>query len=399
VTIAVLESQSLGLRHLVHAAGDRGHDVVLLTSDRSRYSYDLGLLRDDIEVVEVETTDVDKVVAILQAGYPDVAGVVRMTDKWSLPALAVATALGLPHENADAIGLLRDKGRLRNHLHDNGFSKARSITFDPGETPSAVPYPAIVKDVAGGSSENVWLVKRPADMPAVLAEARAVTLRGGALVAEPYFTGPLYSAETVSWDGRTRVLGVTSRAMSPEPYFREEIGSFPVRLPDRTNDELAEWISAILTSVGYREGVTHTELIVTTEGFEIVEINARMGGALIGEAVNQALGINMHSAFADLALGRRPTLMDESFEVRQGVTQVAVYAPATGVFDRIDGAEALAGHPGSPVLYPFRNPGDVIESTIDQRGGLGLVLATGATSELSMHNAMSAAGKLTPRMR
>jgi biotin carboxylase len=242
-------------------------------------------------------------------------------------------------------------------------------------------------------------VKRPEDLPAVLEAARAVPLRGGALTAEPYFAGPMYSAETVSWEGQTRLLGITSRALSPEPYFREEMGSFPVHFPDEAHDELAAWLSAILTSVGYREGVTHTEFIVTTDGFEIVEINTRMGGALVGEAVNLALGINMHSAFADLALGRRPRVMDQSFAIPQGVTQVALYAPATGIFDRVDGAETLARHPGSPVFYPFRNPGDVIESTIDQRGAVGLVLATGATAELSMHNAMSAAGKLTPRMR
>jgi hypothetical protein len=49
---------------------------------------------------------------------------------------------------------------------------------------------------------------------------------------EPYFEGPLFSAETVSWDGETRLLGITSGVLSRDPYFREETGSFPVSTPN-----------------------------------------------------------------------------------------------------------------------------------------------------------------------
>ncbi|NMO55695.1 ATP-grasp domain-containing protein [Actinoplanes sp. TBRC 11911] len=377
--------------------------MVLLTSDRSRYASALAGLGDALDVVDVDTTDVGRVVDVLR-GYPDLAGLVRMMEFWSLPALAVARKLGLPHDSVDAVELVRDKGRLRRHLFENGFSRAPSILIDPHreygeELAAALSYPVILKDVAGIFSENVWLVRHPDELPAVLTAARTANLRGPVLTAEPYFVGPLYSAETVSWDGGTRVLGVTSRKLSPEPHFREEMGSFPVYFPPERYAELTRWISAILESVGYREGMTHTEFIVTTTGFEIVEINARIGGATIGEAINRALGVNAYSAFVDLALGRRPSLMDEGREVLQGVGQVALYAPSTGVFDRIDGIEALAGHPGSPEYFAVATPGAAIESTIDQRGVLGLVMATGETAELAMHNAMSAAGKLTAKMR
>jgi biotin carboxylase len=403
VTIAVLETQNFGLAHLVDAAHDRGHRVVLLTSDRSRYASALAGLGDALDVVDVDTTDVGRVVDVLH-GYPDLAGLVRMVEAWSLPALAVARKLGLPHESVEAVELVRDKGRLRRHLFDNGFSRAPSILIDPHreygeELAAALSYPVILKDIAGIFSENVWLVRRPEELPAVLTEARSVQLRGGGLTAEPYFIGPLYSAETVSWDGETRLLGVTSRKISPEPHFREEMGSFPVRFPDERYAELTRWISEILASVGYREGVTHTEFIATTDGFEIVEINARIGGATIGEFINRALGVNAYAAFIDLALGRRPSLMDEGRQVLQGVGGVALYAPSTGVFDRIDGVQTLAGHPGSPELFEVAKPGATIASTDDQRGLLALVMATGETAELSMHNAMSAAGKLAARMR
>ncbi|RKR91814.1 biotin carboxylase [Micromonospora pisi] len=405
MTIAVLETINFGLGYLVDAARERGHEVILLTGERSRYTHELSKAPgDSIRVVDVDTGNVDEVISILRA-VPDLAGLVRMADPWSLQALAVADRLGLPHENTEAVSLLRDKGRLRRHLYDNGFSRSPSVVFDPltanpAELIRLLPFPCVVKDVAGSLSQNVWLVRKPEELASVLVAARhAEDLRGGALTAEPYFLGPMYSAETVSWAGETKIIGVTSRALSPEPHFREEMGSFPVNLPETMRSELAKWLSAILCSVGYHEGVTHTEFIITTGGFEIVEINTRMGGALIGESINRSLGINFHSAFIDLALGRRPLVMDLDPEIRQGTTQIAVYAPGVGTFDGISGAEQLRDHPGTPTLYPIQSPGDAIPATTDQRGVLAMLLADGETAELSLHNALSAAGKLTVRMR
>jgi hypothetical protein len=109
--------------------------------------------------------------------------------------------------------------------------------------------------------------------------------------------------------------------------------------------------------------------------------------------------VNFHGAVIDLALGRRPALMDRTPAASVGVAQVCIYAPRIGTFDGIDGAESLGRHPGSPMLYPFLSPDDVVPSTIDQRGALAMLVADGPTAELALHNALAAAGKLIPRMR
>jgi ABC-type multidrug transport system ATPase subunit len=60
----------------------------------------------------------------------------------------------------------------------------------------------------------------------------AVTPLKGRLIAEPYFEGTLYSAETITWQGQTRLPAVLSRVPSPEPARREEASSFPVAFPE-----------------------------------------------------------------------------------------------------------------------------------------------------------------------
>ena len=52
------------------------------------------------------------------------------------------------------------------------------------------------------------------------------------------------------------------------------------------------------------------EFVLTTEGPELVEINRRIGGALVGEALCRSLGTNVYDAMVDTALGRRPALLD-----------------------------------------------------------------------------------------
>lgn len=123
-----------------------------------------------------------------------------------------------------------------------------------------------------------------------------------------------------------------------------------------------------------------------------------MGGALIGESIRNSLGVDVHGAFIDLALGRRPALMDEPVDVKQGTAMVCIYAPRAGVFAGLEGMDLLDRHPGELEMYPVCFPGGTIVSTTDQRGAIAFLLARGDTAELAYHNAASAAGKIAVRM-
>ncbi|WP_330477922.1 ATP-grasp domain-containing protein [Streptomyces platensis] len=403
MAIAAIETLNFGLGRLVEAARTRGQELYLLTVHRGFYQHELAQeYASEVEIVDVETLNVEKVVTALKE-IPDLQGIIRATDLWSSVCLEAAERLQLPHQNTEAVRLIRDKGRLRRHLYERGLTRSSSVVFDPhtteaNELAQRLSFPSVVKNVAGSSSQNVWLVKTEKDLAPTLEAARQV--HGlSALTAEPYFFGPLYSVETLTWAGETRVLGVTSRTLSPEPYFREETFSFPVAFPEATAEELAAWVSGILEATEYREGFTHTEFIITADGFELVEINPRLGGGKLGEMMSQAYGINVYDAFFDLALGQRPALMDVHLEPRCGTAQVKLYAPEAGTFEGIDGQELLSLHPGAPALHPTRGAGDHVPATVDGRGVVASLIATGETTEIAYHNVLSMAGKLHVRMR
>ncbi|WP_052848875.1 ATP-grasp domain-containing protein [Streptomyces avicenniae] len=404
MTIAALEALSFGVGRTAAAAARAGHRLVLLTGDRSFYRHELELLPPDtLDVVDIDTQDTDAVRAALRA-LPGLAGLINTTDTWSVPGADLAAELGLPGPDPKAVRVLRDKARVRGLLHDAGLSAGGALPVPPGPEGAAavlraVGLPAVLKDSGGTSSRDVWIVHDEEALRAALAEAAGRRL-SGRLFAERFLAGPLYSAETLTWRGRTRLLGVLSRQTSRWPAVREEAAAFPVALPPGGEARLAEWVGRVLAVAGHDGGFAHVEFILTAQGPELVEVNRRIGGALVGEALCRSLGSDVYDALIDTVLGRRPALLDAD-QARPGPAcgMVLVYADRPGVLTGWHGLDGLGAFPGAVGWYPTRAPGDAVVHVGDQRGCTGIVLAEAETAELALHRAWSAAVTVRPVLR
>ncbi len=116
-----------------------------------------------------------------------------------------------------------------------------------------VGLPAVLKDSSGTSSRSVWIAHDEEALHRALAEAVQQPLKGE-LFAEAFLAGPLYSAETLSWEGTTRLLGVLSRQTSRSAVVREEVAAFPVALPDGERAAIEAWVGRVLEVAGHRRG-------------------------------------------------------------------------------------------------------------------------------------------------
>lgn len=407
MTIAALEALTFGLGRLVEAARNAGHRLCLLTGDRDIYRHELAHLEPGaLDIVEVDTADEAACAAALTA-LPDLRGLINSTDTWSIPGADLAAKLGLPGPDPTAVRLLRDKSRVRNLLHEHGLSHGRALAVPADPTAAAairheIGLPAILKDSAGTSSRNVWPVRDEQQLHTALAQAAQRPFTGR-LFAEPLFSGPVYSAETLSWEGDATLLGVLSRQMSAEPSVREEAAAFPVALPGPELDLIRRWVGRVLNTAGHHTGFAHVEFVLTTEGPELVEINRRIGGALVGEALCRSLGTNVYDAMVDTALGRRPALLealaaDSPPGPGPATGFVLVYPDRPGTLTGWTGLDGLSAFPGSPEWYPTAVPGQRVTHLNDQRSCTGILLAEGATAELALHRALSAAGSIRPVM-
>ncbi|EMD29704.1 ATP-grasp domain-containing protein [Amycolatopsis azurea] len=394
MTVVLLEALTFGLGRLADAAAEAGRKLVLFTGNRDIYRYELGVLAPDrVEVVDIDTTDIAACEAALRA-IPDLAGIINSTDTWALPGAELTDRLGLPGPDAAAVRVLRDKGAVRDLLYENGLTRGRTV---PVMVAEELGFPLVVKDSSGTSSRGVWLVRDEAELERARLEAKSTPLKGH-LIAEPYFTGPLYSAETVTWQGRTRLLGILSRQLSPEPVRREEAAAFPVAFPEAELAGLDDWIGRVLKAAGHEQGFSHTEFVLTADGPEVVEINIRIGGAMLGEALCRSLGTNVYSAMISMALGEEPALLTQEIGGGPGIGFVLAYPATEGVLQGWSGLDRLPGLPGAPEWYPTASPGDEVRHLTDQRSCTGIVLAEGPTAELALHRALAAAGGIKPEI-
>lgn len=403
MNIIALEALTFGLGKLVKAAKKNGHTLVLLTHDKRIYEYELSLLRaEDLTVIEVDTFNYDAIENVIKS-VGNVIGLLSTTDTWSIHCLEIAKQFGFSSQNSEVIQLVRNKFRLRNKLYSEGLSAGKSLeldpsNFDPSMINSDFCYPCIIKDASGTGSQNVWIAYNKSEVMGILDKASTIALRGK-LTIEPFFSGTLFSIETLCWDGDIRILALTSRIMSDEPYFKEEAFSLPIKLSVDKEKKLTEWIEKVLTCVGYDRGFAHTEFMMTENGFEVIEINPRLGGVQIGEALCQIYDENVYEAWIEMALNKRPALMDKPIKAVKGIGQAIIYAQEAGIFSHIEGLERLTSHSGAPFFYRTAFPGQVIDKLDDQRASIGILMAEGESSEIALLNVYAAKNKLKVVMK
>ncbi|GAA1970526.1 ATP-grasp domain-containing protein [Amycolatopsis minnesotensis] len=390
MTIAMLEALTFGMGLLADAADELGHELILLTRDRSVYRYELpGEPR--IRVIDVDTFDVDAVLAALKPVH-DLAGVVVNTDTWTETGAQVCHRLGLPGRTTGFAGRIRDKATVRETLIKVGLSNSQCFRLTReevalGRDPREIRYPCVLKDVRGTGSAGAFLVRSAEDL-----DRLRTRIAGGGperYVLESLHRGPLYSAETITYGGRTHLLGVTNRTVSDEPWVREEGISFPVRFDSPWERRVGEWISRVHAAVGVEDGLCHNEFIATSGGFEVVEINPRLAGAQVGRAITEAFGRNVYRTVLEFGIGRKPGWLAERRELRCGYAQSLRYAPAVGTIADIT-MDDLSTFPGDVQWWPTKYAGDRIDTTENQSASVGVLTARGETADEALDRVLAA---------
>ncbi|MEV5981317.1 ATP-grasp domain-containing protein [Streptomyces sp. NPDC052114] len=251
------------------------------------------------------------------AAHRKVRGVLCYDEALILPAAQVAEALGLPGPSVTAVRNCRDKNRTRALLRDAGLPQPRyALVADLAEAGAAaewIGYPVVVKPRGLGASRGVALVRSAADLARLFADARAAdypgvpTYRAGILVEE-YLEGPEISVDSAVHDGRCLPMFLARKEVGLSPYF-EETGHM-VSADDRLLDDPAlRWVlDRTHRALGFTDGITHTELRLTSRGFVVIEVNGRLGGDLIPYLGSLATGIDPGLVAVDVAVRTAPDL-------------------------------------------------------------------------------------------
>lgn len=309
-------------------------------------------------------------------------GVVSSCDYYLPTVAAVAAELGLPGPSRTAMAAACDKARTRRICAAAGIPGPEfaiaAESSDVLEAARRIGYPVVVKpiDLCGG-----MFVRRVDDadqLDAALAEIAGFPVnargqrRAPEVLVEECLDGPEFSVETVTFGGRTTVVGVTDKQVTGAPWFIEAGHMFPATLEPEAETAITETARAAIAALGLDNTVAHTEIKLTASGARLVEVNPRPAGNRITELVRRVTGIDLAAVCADVALGREPKLTPVPTGV--GSAAISFLVPReTGVLAGIIGAEEWALD-GRIVDFDVATPGKQVLSAQNNNGYLAHVM-------------------------
>ncbi|MFI0712445.1 ATP-grasp domain-containing protein [Streptomyces inhibens] len=400
-------------RLLPRAIREGGHEFTLLTRDVHHYlrTAPEGTAHPLLGARNVLTADTNDLETLLPAvdrlhkalGFD---GVITSCDYY-LPTVArIADRLGLPGPLPEAVENACRKDATRRALADAGVAGPRfAVCADRSAAIVAAAelgYPLVLKpvDLCAG-----MYVRRVDDEEELVRAHRAlddfpVNARGQRraplVLLEELLHGPEVSVETVTFEGRTHVVGVTDKSVGGAPAFIETGHMFPAALTAADTTAAEDTAVQALKALGLDNVVAHTEVKLTPDGPRVVEVNPRPAGNRITELIRHVTGIDIAAACVDVALGHPPDLRIRDTGLRSAA--IGFLVPRTaGVLEAVDGAELVREAPEVLELQ-LAEPGSAVTPADSNNAYLGHVMAGDATGPGARGRVEALLSALCPRV-
>ncbi|THA77554.1 ATP-grasp domain-containing protein [Streptomyces sp. A0642] len=400
-------------RLLPRAIREGGHEFTFLTRDLHHYlraapegvAHPLLSAR---HILTADTNDTERLLPFAERAHASLRfdGVITSCDYYLPVAAALAAGLNLPGPTPTAVENACRKDATRRVLAEAGVPGPRfAVCGDHAEAVRAageIGFPLVLKpvDLCAG------MFVRRVDDEAGLAEAHralmdfSVNARGQSrapvVLLEEFLHGPEVSVETVTFAGRTEVVGVTDKSTGAAPAFVETGHMFPAALTEEDDRAARETAVPAVEALGLDAVVAHTEIKLTPDGPRVVEVNPRPAGNRITELVRHVTGIDLAAACVNVALGREPDLRPRPTGLHSAA--IGFLLPgAVGVLEGVDGLDEVGAAPDVLELS-VATPGTRAAEADSNNAYLGHVMAGDAEGPGARAGVEAHLARLRPRV-
>lgn len=377
---------------ILEAAYRMGHSVTFATSALSEY-VDCGPALEAISragrVIETNPFSYDQFEMQILAAHVEhpLDAIVCLVDFRLIESARIAARLNLPYMSVDTAVLLRNKYEVRRRLQTLGIPQPDFLfAQNNAEILAAMDQlgtPVLMKPADGFGSQHILVMHTPEELAAyrgLLSEylplgggygcgARA----SGQQIIERFMHGRVVGCDTLSINGHHQLLGINEKHFYAPPFFAVRGSIFPSTRFD--TKQILEYLFSALDAVDYAHGISHTEIMITSEGPRLVEINGRLVGAGIGKLLSFAYNRSIYEVVIDLHLGDALTLpaVPPYFAATRWVS-----APRQGTLKAINFPERSAALVS---VQSFYEPGDTVYMPVHNGARLVCVMAKGLTME------------------
>ncbi|MER8880813.1 lyase family protein [Mesorhizobium sp. M0684] len=290
-----VESNTTGTGELLmKRARALGLEPYLVTRNPARYPF----LKDSVaHVIEAETRSPDELIGVA-AKLRGLEGIYSSSDYFVEAAARVATVMGLPAPNPEAVATCRNKWKQAAELQRQSITipetRLATSVRDVENILAQATLPVVIKPVSGSGSSGVRLCDSAAAAIEAFESAKdvlldQVDLASPDILIQQYVEGKEYSAEIIACDGTLHCLGILAKHKGPPPCFVEVGHDFPAPLPEWSLKELASFATGVVSALGLKFGPAHVEFVITEAGPVIIEVNPRLAGGMIPVMLSHAL--------------------------------------------------------------------------------------------------------------
>ena len=197
----------------------------------------------------------------------------------------------------------RDKLTMRGHARRVGLRVPEfSAVFNDQalrDWTARVPAPWVLKPRSSAASTGIRKITSADDLwPALTAAGN----ERSACLLEQFVSGDVAHVDSIVRNGEI-IFAVASKYGRPPMQIAHDGGVFVTRRLAPTSPETSRLLEAngrLLRGFELRNGVSHTEFILSDEGVTFLETSARVGGAYIVDVVEAATGVNLWREWARL---------------------------------------------------------------------------------------------------
>jgi biotin carboxylase len=318
-------------------------------------------------------------------GALGIDGIISPGTDWPVGVAArIAERAALPHPISPQTAVLAtNKLRQRERLAEAGVPQPRSWVMGNGDEPPAVDGPVVVKAPDRQGQKGLTLVVDPAALVPAIETARAAARSGLALIEE-LVDGPEVTVVGFSIDGVFTALTVTDRITAELPAFGVALAHvWPSGAADgQVGVQTRVVAEAAVAALGIANGPTYTQLRISPDGPQVIEVAARLGGGHDAELVEAVLGVDLNALALDAALGNEFVMTHHKPRVGGAVTRFLVAPP--GILERVEVPEGLEAR-------IYREPGYVFAPLRRGNDRAGAVLVTAESREEAIAQADAAA--------
>ncbi|MFF4370548.1 ATP-grasp domain-containing protein [Streptomyces sp. NPDC001594] len=248
--------------------------------------------------------------------------------------------------------------------------------------------PVVVKPLSSASADNVYICRSAEEAEEaarrVLGSQDVFGGRNTEVLVQSFLEGPEFSVDSVSAEGRHHLADVWESRRKSIGGGRQIYDMAVLLDPDADPvPALRAYVRTVLDALGIRHGASHAEIILTPRGPALVEIGARMNGAMIPDFYREVLGTDVARLVAHAYTDPGDFVRRYGDGTYRRLRAAAVYEVPTaldGTVRSVDTAVAdkIAALPSVYAVALRSGPGKRIRPTTDLMSSPLRVLLAGA---------------------